>query len=131
MLTNEDRAELDRIQIAWTNSPASSDGTNGMRVLLETIAVHFLAAGAARARPAPAAEDDTLVADLRYIATEPYEQINDSSSARLRQAADVLEAADAMREWFRHSRTAKPPLEAYDAAIRESKPTAPAQSPER
>ena len=65
MLTDEDRAELDRIQIAWTNSPASSDGTNGMRVLLETIAVHFLAAGAARARPAPAAEDDALVAGLK------------------------------------------------------------------
>jgi hypothetical protein len=49
-LTDAQRAALTRIQIEWTDSHWASDGTQGMRVLLETVAAYFLASGRAEGR---------------------------------------------------------------------------------
>lgn len=48
-LSNEDRKAVSDVQIAWTDSEWSTDGSRGMTVLLESICVAGVRAGIERA----------------------------------------------------------------------------------
>lgn len=101
-LTEEDRKEIDRVQIAWTDSPWSTDGSNGMRVLLE--AVYAALAARARQRDAAAMSDDALIARLNgWVAAgkeysmpkldgEPLDKLAAEAAAAL--AAQALRIAE-------------------------------------